>query len=294
MAVLKVTISILSLMIAAFVSLRFLGLSQKYQEYDHPLMKKPTPWVLAWGGDSSEGPSHGQIAIQAASNYSNTILALDIRLNKEKHFYAVSQEFVNKNQLNILEMTDHEVKSIDLGDGEHPLSLEEILLKFSKLPLFFWVRDNVENIDLRLEPILKKHLAQSKISQTSQASQISQVSQIMIHSDYDNVLKSVKSLIPNLLYGTGVGQRVRILMLSSLWLEPIATIDGDFWVSPLKGHGVVSVPELLKQELSRRKKHLIVGPLLNPKDNDEAMLIEPSGYLTAFPKDLINKLEKRN
>ncbi len=276
MQVIKVTVAILLLMICAFFSLRFYGLSQQYQVYDHPLMKKPLPWVLAWGGDWEAGPSHSLTALRAAAQDRELILAINIQMNKEKHFFAIPSELTHREpQPLVSEMTDTEVKNMDLGSGQHPLMLEEIITEFPQSPLLLWVSDNLENVDLRLEPLIKKH---------------PQPNLLMIHSEYDNVLKSLKTLIPDLLYGTGVGQRVRALMLSSLRLEPIATLDGDFLISPLKGHGVVTLSETLKQEFLRRKKLTIIGPLLTQESNDLALKIGADGYLTAYPRDLKKKL----
>ncbi len=279
MQVLKVTFGVILLGICVLFSLRFYGLGQYYQVYDHPVMKLPTPWVIAWGGDSQAGPSHTKKALLAASGIEGVFLGVNLQMNAEKHFYvipaglAISKEESFKK---FKELTDAEVKSINLGEGESPLTLEEFLNEFPNQPVLLWINDNIENIDLRLEPILKKYLSRSNI---------------LIHSEFDNVVKSLKKLLPELLYGTGVGQRVRMLMLGSLWLEPAASIDGDFLIAPLKEQGVNAVSLELKKEILRRQKVFILGPLNNISDNDQAVTFGATGYLTSFPRDLKNKLQ---
>ena len=125
-----------------------------------------------------------------------------------------------------------------------------------------------------MEPLLKKYATQSNI---------------LIHSEYDNVGKSLKKLLPQLLYGTGVGQRIRMLMLGSIGLEGVASLDGDFLVSPIKEHGVSSLSGELKNELIHRKKIFILGPLMSIHENEQAIKFGATGYLTVYPKDLINK-----
>jgi hypothetical protein len=105
------------------------------------------------------------------------------------------------------------------------------------------------------------------------------------------VVKNLKKLLPEILYGTGVGQRIRMLMLGSLWLEPAASIDGDFLIAPLKEQGINSVSPELIAEIQRRQKVFIMGPINNISDNDQALTFGARGYLTSFPRDLKNKLQ---
>lgn len=275
-SVIKVTVAVLALCLMVWGALRFYGLSQPYQAYDHPLMVKNKPWILAWGGELEDGPSHSRKALQSASQQEGVMLAIHLQMNAEKHIFAIPPSFkIGKELVKVMELSDTEVNSLDLGEGQHPLSLEEILEEFKASPLLIWVGDNTENIDLRLEPILKK----SPVRQN-----------LMIHSEFDNVVKSIKKLIPDLLYGTGVGQRIRILMLGSMGLEPVATIDGDFLVAPLRERGVSSISDAMKAEMMRRQKIFILGPLNDISANNQAMSFGATGYLTSYPRDLKKKL----
>lgn len=278
MQVLKVIIGVILSLICVLISLRFYGLSQQFQAYDHPLMRRPAPWVIAWGGDLGSGPSHTRRALREAATISGVILGLNVQMNANKHFFILPQGLnldLNGVARKFSEMNDLEVKNIDLGSGESPLALEEVMQEFSQVPILLWINDNIENIDLRLEPILKKY---------------AQRSNILIHSEYDNVTKSIKKLLPQLIYGTGVGQRIRMLMLSSLWLEPVASVDGDVLISPLMEQGVSAVSDSMKIELGRRQKIFILGPLNDLAANDQALSFGATGYLTSFPRDLKNKL----
>lgn len=272
MSVLRVTLAVLTLFICAFFTLRFYGLNQSYQVYDHPIMKRPTPWILAWGGDCSVGPSHSRKALQAAAQMNEVFLAVGVHLSKDKHFYILP----DRQNLIINEMKDEDIARIDLGEGEAPLSLDQFFVEFSNRPTLLWVKDNLENIDLRLEPILKKH---------------PNPHQILIHSEYDNVVSSIKKLKSDLIYGTGVGQRIRALMLGSLFLESIATIDGDFVLAPLKERGVTPISKELINEIARRKKIVVLGPLLDKEQNEKAIKLGATGYLTCHPSDLRSKFK---
>ena len=275
-AVVKVTAAVLALFLVSWGMLRFYGLSQPYQAYDHPLMAKNKPWVLAWGGELEDGPSHSRVALKSASQQEDVMLAINLQMNAEKHFFAIPPGFkIGKELVKVIELSDADINSLDLGEGQHPLSLEQVLAEFPQTPLFIWVGDNTENIDLRLEPIFKKYPSRQNL---------------MIHSEFDNVVKSIKKLIPDLIYGTGVGQRIRVLMLGSMGLETVATIDGDFLVAPLRERGVSSISVAMKTEMMRRQKIFILGPLNDISANNQALSFGATGYLTSYPRDLKKKL----
>lgn len=276
MSVLKVTAAVFIIIFCAWITLRFYGLSQVYQSYHHPLIEeKETPWIFAWGGDLESGPSHTMEAFHGAARQEDVILAFNLQMNAEKHFYVIPPDFkVGSDKINFLNFSDAEAQRLDLGDGRSPLRFEQVLENFGHLPLFIWVRDNVENIDLRLEPILKKHQAS-----------------LLVHSEYDNVVKSIKKLIPNLLYGTGVGQRIRFLMLSSIGLEPVAAIDGDLLITPLREKSVRTASIEMKNEILRRQKIFILGPLNDIDANHQAVSFGATGYLTSYPQDLKKRLK---
>lgn len=278
MQVLKVTFGVLLFSICALFSLRFYGLGQKYQAYDHPLLKLPTPLVIAYGGDSDVAPSHSRKAFEAAQGMGGVFLAANVHMNAQKHFYVIPPEGTKEFNLNgkkIAEMSDSEVLNLKHSNGESPIELSDFLDQFKSIPILLILADNIENIDLRIEPILKKYNDRANI---------------MVHSEYDNVCSSIKKLLPQFLYGTGVGQRVRALMLGSLWLEPAAKIDGDFLIAPLKEGRVKSISKELKNEVERRQKLFILGPLDDEQKVDEAVSFGASGYLTTKPNYLKNKL----
>lgn len=284
MQALKVIFAVLLFGICALFTLRFYGLSQKYEAYDHPLLKRSIPWVVAWGGEQKVAPSHSLAALRAAQSLNDIFLAVNVQMTLDKHFFILPQQrdgvkgtFLVGGK-KVIECTSDEIKGFTFSNGEHPLPLEDFLKQFSGTPKLLWISDNVENIDLRLEPILKAYISGSDI---------------MVHSEYDNVDISLRKLVPQVLYGTGVGQRIRLLMLGSLWLEPVASLDGDFVVTPLKENGVTTVSGAMKTELLRRQKNLILGPLNSIAENDQALNIGAAGYLTVFPSDLKNKLSEK-
>ncbi|MEY4615617.1 MAG: hypothetical protein RJB66_577 [Pseudomonadota bacterium] len=278
MQIIKITFGVLILTICVLFTLRFYGLSQQFQAFEHPILSSPRPWILAFGGSSEEAPSHTIAALSDAAK-DGFMLAVNVKLNANNHFYAVPQGLELHNQgfaRKFHELSDSEVQKINLGDGTSPLELEKILGAFPQVPLFLWIDDNIENIDLRLQPVLKKY---------------GKGQNVLIHSEFDNVVGSIKKLLPEFLYGTGIGQRVRMLMLGSLWLEPIAPADGDFLLSPLSERGVSAVSEALKEEVNRRQKVFILGPLMTQSSVDKALEIGAAGYLTSKPKYLRNKLK---
>lgn len=276
MQIIKVTLGLFLLTITAFFSLKFYGLSQTYEPYDHPLFKKPLPWIFALGGDKEAGPSHSGAAINRALEEKGVILAVHLLLNAQNHFYGVpieyqTQKFHQDGKV-FSQLVDSEVMALNLGNGESPLSLEQILEKVGTAPVFLWIGDNRENSDLLLERVLRNQKS---------------MGHFFIHSEFDVINKSIKKLLPQLLFGTGVGQRTRLLMLGSIGLESLGAVDGDFVVSPLKQQGVSVISEEMGVELARRKMPFIIGPLEEESQIQEAITKKGAGgYMTGYPQKL--------
>jgi hypothetical protein len=108
------------------------------------------------------------------------------------------------------------------------------------------VPDNVEGIHVQVANFLR----QEKV-----------FNRVIVQSDYDVILISIKELEPLWLYGTGRGELTRFLMMHSLYLETLVGVSGDVFFSPFRLNKKASIDARVVAEIHRRHKKIVVGPV---------------------------------
>lgn len=101
---------------------------------------------------------------------------------------------------------------------------------------------------------------------------------LIIVSPYDTLTKSIKELAPTLIYGTSQPENARIKAMESLNLIEAATFRADIVIYPLTYYKQKFFTETLLQELKRRYKKFIVGPI-SKSDQAEATHLKPFGII---------------
>lgn len=298
MAFLKILVGSIVFVFFVWGSLILYGKMQSFIPYDHPIMKIEFPWVMAYGGDSAHYPSHTKLAFDSAIVKPQVWLAVDVFLSAENHFYAIPANFVNPTQKPWSSLTDAEIENIDAGQQSlnpiqkllntiqtsqetklHFYKLEDLLALYPQTHFLLWFRDNVRDLDLIISSALKR---------------IPNIeNRIIINSEYDVVLRSLKEQLPRWVYGCGVGEKTRFLMMDSLQLIAVTSLKGDFYLSSLKQGKVNLVNPELHAELKRRYLPFILGPLETEKDVNDALRLSPEGYLTTDPKFILQMFDER-
>lgn len=281
MALLKIILGTFFTILLCWFSIKFFGENQQFAPYDHPLIHDVGPWVMAYGGESSDYPSHTMVAIDAASEDPKTWLALDISMSADRSFYAIPYGYRAKGDNRPWpKWTDSEIEGIDAGENfksiEGTFPYKGLDLKFSKLEAiiakhpdakyFLWFRDNEIDLDLIIASFLKKF---PKLDENA-----------LIFSDFDVVMKSLKKQLPRWVYGSAAGERTRFLMFEAVQLQSAATLNGDFYFTALKTGSVKMISEDIKRELDRRKLPLVLGPLSNDAEISAAIQLSPKGFIT--------------
>lgn len=221
-------------------TIRTRGLSQNHSQFDHSWNSKPTPWIaLPW---SSEFSNHAQV-----------ILWIDVYQSNEGVVFALkNRPSYLKKQYNADEFAKLE-----------PVELSSLV-------------ESLKDRDLVLNVISNKELIDEKIAGLFDARFDNH---ILIQSDYDVILDSLKKLKPMWLYGTSSSERVRFRTLESMWVEPAMKYSRDVYVGPLRQKGVELLSENILSELKRRKKKILVGPL---SSKDEQELVQRLGIDGVF------------
>lgn len=99
--------------------------------------------------------------------------------------------------------------------------------------------------------------------------------QILIQSDYDVVLKSIKDEKPMYTFGTSLSELMRLKTFSTIFLEPAISMKGDTLISELNYKGRPLVTQQIIDEIKRRQKLVFLGPLTSEAEVEAASKLNP-------------------
>lgn len=107
---------------------------------------------------------------------------------------------------------------------------------------------------------------------------------IAMQSEFDIVIRALKESFSDLPYGTSQSDRLRFNTFQSLapWqggLLPATPFRGDFYFAPLLWRKIPMMSHEIAAEIRRRQKVLILGPLENEKELQQAESLGADGFL---------------
>lgn len=102
---------------------------------------------------------------------------------------------------------------------------------------------------------------------------------VLINSPIDIVIKAVKEIRPMWIYGTSISEVTRIKTFSTMQLEPAIGLRGDVFVAPVSYLARPLADESLVTEMKRRKKIVLIGPLVNDSEMKSAEELKPDGII---------------
>lgn len=146
--------------------------------------------------------------------------------------------------------------------------LTDLLKKFPNSRWVINCNDNVENIHLQLANIIEAADVTNKV---------------IIQSDFNNILTSVKEKIPLALYGSTMADMTRLKIFDSLWLLPAAPFKGDLFFGPLNYMSRPTINRDIVTELKKRFKKIILGPLKSSEEINQAMELSADGFFIVDP-----------
>lgn len=130
-------------------------------------------------------------------------------------------------------------------------------------PIAFQIHSNVDGIQDQFE----EELIEFKLKN------------VMVQSEFDNIMGSIKTNRALWIFGTSAADRVRWMTYSSLGLAPAVTYTGDVYYSPMKVRKIEALNSDMTAEVKRRGLLLILGPLNSNEDVLQAKKFEADGYL---------------
>ncbi len=162
----------------------------------------------------------------------------------------------------------HKTLVVDKVDSQ--MNLAEVLTALKGRRIILNIDSNTEDLDRQLAEFLPVYLDSTPI---------------LLQSDFDVVLRATKESLANLPFGSSQSDRLRLNAFAGMapWsggLLPATPFRGDVFITPLKWRAVPLINEVVAQEVHRRQKYLILGPLINQDELQQAQSLGADGYFT--------------
>lgn len=241
-----ILISVATLLIVGMILLtaRFWGLGRAPEAFDHPWFALERPWIVAPWPLADKAPSR-------------SVLWIDVLRSVEGNLYAVPKD-----------PGDPRRKWTDAELAQRGSPLNEVLGRLADRRLILNILSNAENIDLQISDLIGK----------------SGEGRILIQSDYDVVMSSIKRLQPLWLFGSSQADRVRFRSFQSMWILPATPFKGDVYIGPFQQKNVNILSPEVAAEVKRRGKRLIAGPLATKEEIDLALGLGADGVFIDQPE----------
>lgn len=252
--------------------LRLWGMKQPTPFYDSPFFSENKPEIVARGGAQSEFEAYSLAAYREVLRQNpDVILGADVLLTQDKKFVVFDPDQAHRLD------GEHLLRSTPFDQLESkPLTLREFVDEFSGQRLYIELHDNVQDIHelfvAELEDLDLEH-------------------QILVRSNFDLIAKAIKESRPLWLYGSGTGERTRLMALNSLYLEPLMEFFSDVYVTPVLWQKRRILTPGLVAELKRRKRRIFVEGVDSAKDLAAVGDLEVDGYITRSPLWLSKELK---
>ena len=270
MRLIGISFGALLVAVMAWATLWFWGKGLTYKPYDHPLLNWSQPEgksVLALSTDSF------QEAADFLTKHPDGILYLNIRVSGNGQlFTAESKELdfiseISKTNLNEYKGNKHFYYDYAFLKSRSPgiRTIDEWLTLKPRFWIFN-VLDNAIDIDRYLTEWITKNEFQN---------------QVIITSDTDLIISSVKELNPLWVYGTSLSDLTKIMTMASINLESLVNFRRDYFITPviLKNRDVLNPKIIL--EMKKRFKKVAIGPVRTDQDREKALQLYPDILILA-------------
>ncbi|MGE0632433.1 MAG: hypothetical protein AB7O96_08505 [Pseudobdellovibrionaceae bacterium] len=251
MKLIKITVATLLICLLIWGLLRVHGLSRTPSPFEHDFLKRDLQ-LVAMADSQEQALNSFQEALQIRPD---TVIGLHAFLSKDKKFFVAKKQE---------EIRPFESKTL-LEQGKKPL--RDVVAEIPTTRLMIWIHDNVNGI----HEMFVKELEGLDLDK-----------RLLVHSEFDAVLQSIKPLKPIWIYGTGTGEVTRLISLNSIGLGPIVTMNGDVFIASLRHGKRKLMSESLMSEIRRRGKP-VLAVIQDETDLVDAKLWEVDGYITSRP-----------
>jgi hypothetical protein len=261
-----------------WATLWFWGQGFSYQPYEHPLMT----WKSEGQPLQALSTFHPEEAREFLSKNPEGVLFLNLYVSADGEFFTAPEKALQFPQEVLKKLPD-----AYKGNKHHYYKMETIksqlqdqafpLEAFLNLKPRFWmfnINDNALEIDRNMIAWIEKYGMES---------------QVVVLSDIDLVVSSMKDQRPLWIYGSTQSDLAKLLTLASVNLEGIANVRRDFFVTPIFLKERLVLNSSVIREMKRRFKKVAIGPVHTDQDRVLALKEQPdlliiSSHLTQGSK----------
>jgi hypothetical protein len=253
MKLLSLTLGTLLIAFILFMTVRMWGEGQTYKPYDAPFFRGNTPYVIV-----------GWEQNFLIEKKPDLILWVDVYRSK-----------ISENLL-VKPWTDRKKAVKDLEQIPTPARplLKDLLLKFPTSRFVINCNENVQDIHKQLVQTIEEARATERV---------------MLQSEYNTILISAKELNPLLVFGSTIADITRLKTFDSMWLLPAAPFKTDVLFTPLSFRHRDMINRDIAQEMKKRFKKVIIGPLATKEEVEKAREFEPDGFFVEDPFLILEK-----
>ncbi len=262
-------VSIIVLFVVLLIS-RLWGLGQKYPDFQHPFFENLAAPAIV-------------IKAQTEKELDDTLRAkpdvlfwLDVETTSDKKLIVFSMD-LNPKQMSIEAYRGPKPMGYPFQQlkNTHPdiRELRDVIAKYPGQKFVLNILDNVEGVHTGLVEALKG---------------LSPEKRILVQSNYNVIMTSVKELEPFWLFGCSQADLMRFLTFESMWILPATPFKGDVFISPFVLLGRPAFHETALEEVRRRKKKIILGPALDKKEFDDAVRMKADAIIIENLSDYLD------
>lgn len=265
-------ISICSLLVLGMILLttRFWGLGQPYQEFQHPFFQNaPAQGVILKVTQDSQ--------IEESLKQKPDLIAfwIDVETSVDKKVIVFSRDFSEKD-LSIEAYRGPKSQSYTFAQLKvmQPtvMELHDLLSRHPQQRFVLNVLDNVENVHLWIREALQGLEPEKRI---------------LLQSNYNVIMSSIKEMEPFWLYGCSQADLMRFLTFESMGILPATPFHGDVFIAPQKILNRPAYNEDILQEIRRRHKKILLGPVTTKEGFDYVSHMKPDAFLIENLSDFL-------
>lgn len=266
-----VFISVVSIVVLFVVLLtsRLWGLGQQYPDFQHPFFENVASPAIIVKVKSEKDLE------ETLQKKADALVWLDVETSSDHKLIVFAMD-LNPQQMSIEAYRGPKSLAYPLQQlkNMHPdvRELHDIVAKYPQQKFVLNILDNVEGVHTDLAAALKG---------------LSPEKRILVQSNYNVIIDSVKELEPFWLYGCSQADLMRFLTFESMWILPSTPFKGDVYVSPFVLLGRPAFHETTIEEVRRRKKKIILGPALDKKEFDDAIRMKVDAIIVEKLSDYL-------
>lgn len=268
MRLLIATLIALSVSFTFFIMVKMWGASQPYGEYNHPFFS-----VISNG--TAQAPREPLVfkiltpQILAESLKTEKYIYLNIAISSDLKLIIIDKDYESQKQFDknvTAKLHSRKFEEITDGTPRAAVLVENYKDQLKDKKIIFNMQDNpLQGTTVFIDTMKKIGLDSGD--------------HFLFVSAFDPPSKDLKSQQATYIYGTSEPEILKIKALESIGLIEASTFRADVVIYPLTYYKKPFFTETLIQELNRRHKKFIIGPL-KEGEMAQALALKPFGIIT--------------